>query len=163
MEVEQSYEIIRELLQSSALAARSRFNDVLSKQGGKDGYIDPKQRVELIKSYGTVRLAIGRQAGHTTAAIDFAKSFYKDQQVAFVCPCTDFMNILRNRCGEDSNILVRPWNDAESLEDTPLSAIFVDPGPHAGCKAREAIYWSAAKAMDTADGYYPVLVYFIGS
>jgi len=163
MQLDKSYEIIRELLQQVALVGRARFDDALKKPANS-GYLDPKQRVELIKTFGTIRLAIGRQAGHTDAAIDLAKTFYQDQKVAFVCPCTDFLKKLQSKVGSSENILVRPWNDAESLQKENVRAIFVDPGPHAGSKARDAIYWSAAKAMDAGDNtYYPVLVYFIGS
>lgn len=155
MKIEYSYDVVCALLQSATIAAQQRFSDALEEQ---ETPISLNERIHLLKMYGTVRIAIGRQAGHTTAAIHLANNYYESQGHR-----TIYFGPAPERYREMGAEEAYRWTTAISQDATGVRAIFVDPGPHAGSKAREAIYQFAAEAMRTDDGFKTVVVYFIGS
>lgn len=144
------------LLETSEALVTQRFQDVLDTV---TGFIPIQERVTLLKVYGTIRLAMGQQIGQTTAALDFVDKRYRGCRTIYLCP--------RIPSGEKRSFPGTDfcsWNQVGFKDPRGVRAIFVDPGPHAGPVARDAIYQCAAEAMATPDGgFAPVVVYFIGT
>jgi hypothetical protein len=130
------------------------------------------KRIDLLKQYGTIRLAIGRHIGQTTAALEFIKNHYLTyKRVLYLGPNSTCINKYRDIIGPldqglSDNLTVSSWCKVGNCDPRYVSAVFVDPGPHAGPVARDAIYRFAAEAMVVPGGtgdMVPVLIYFIGS
>ncbi len=157
MQVEHSASVNYELLHSATLVAKQRFQDALSENDGS--YAPLMERVALLKKYGTIRIGLGRESGNTTAAINFANTFFESNllRTIYFGPCPDKY---REMGAEEAF----RWTDTAEQDPTDISAIFVDPGPHAGMQAQRAIYTFASEAMlGGSDGLRPVFIYFIGS
>lgn len=154
MKIEYSSEVVYDLIRRATLAAQERFREALQ----EGDFRSINSRVDLLKGFGTIRIAIGRQAGHTTAAIKFANDFFEGNGHR-----TMYFGPSPERFEELGAPEAHRWTTATSQDPTGVRAIFVDPGPHAGSKARDAIYQYAAEAMRSEEAVVPVFVYFIGS
>lgn len=141
------------LLEKSEAFASDRFQATLDSMSG---FITIKDRVSLLKEFGTIRLSIGRRTGQTTASTEFITKRYNGCRVIYFSPKHSLL--------KDNPFESCSWHTAECVNPTGIRAIFIDPGPHAGPVARDAIYELAAQAMSTPDGaYVPVLLYFVGT
>jgi len=155
--------VFTDLLKASCDLATVRFQqhlDILEDQGVQ--YMPILERLELLKAYGTLRLAVGRHIGQTTACLEFIKSVYPDCRTLYLCPHADQLKAANAK--SCTNTVFCTWNQTGHQDPRGVRAIFVDPGPHAGPAARESIYQCAAEAMVTPDrSMTPVLIYFIGT
>lgn len=149
--------IVRSAFTDLADIAEARFTEHLENTFER---VNVASAVWDIKGYGTIRLAIGRKAGQTTAAIEFANEKYPGSYLYFAPN-----ERMAETCKELGATEVMTWADTSRVNPTGLRAFFVDPGPHAGPKAKEEIYRLAAQALLSApEGEEePVIVYFVGT
>lgn len=162
MNVSESKDIIKNLMIDAATLSLQRMRDHIASLAA-DGvtYLSVYDRISLIKEFGTVRIAVGRRSGTTTAAIEFADEFYGTARVVHLCPDKAHVSEYYEDLGASE--VVR-WSGIEHIDYRGIVALIVDPGPHSGPQARDAIYRCAAEAMLTnGDGLSPVTVYFVGT
>lgn len=125
-------------------------------------YLPPLDRIELLKHRGTIRMALGQKCGQTAAVSDFIDERYRGCCSVYLSPA--FNKVKGQYEHRLPGTVFSCWNSVGRLDPRGVRAIFVDPGPHAGVTAREAIYSFAAEAMMTEDGgMTPVVIYFIGT
>jgi len=162
MNVENSKDALVDLLVSAGQLCVDRMSDCLddlTEEGVT--FLPLHERVELIKSFGIVRLAVGRRSGMTTAAVEFINKFYPSERVVYLCPDKPSAYEFYTDLGA---VEVVRWSSVEHLDPRGIVAMVVDPGPHAGPQARDAIYRCAAEAMLSRDDTMStVVIYFVGT
>ena len=147
---------IKDVLSDLTVLATARFNEYLE----DFERVNVSSQVWSIKDYGTIRLAIGRKAGQTLATVEFANQVFPGAYL-YLAPNQSMAEHYED-CGAHN---VRMWSDTSKINPDGLRAFFVDPGPHAGPKAKEEIYKLAAQALLSfpAGQEKPVIVYFVGT